>query len=273
MQHDLDLCLAVARRAALQAGDLIREKLGGALHIRLKGQVNLVTEVDLACEEQIRRTLREAFPSHRILGEEGGEVGEAHPCLWIVDPLDGTTNFAHAYPFFCVSIGLQIDGQVAVGVVHDPTRDETFQAVRGRGAWLNDTRIHVTEEDDLVRSLLVTGFPYDLRSCPEIHLDLFREFVLQARGVRRDGAAALDMCYVACGRFDAFWELGLSPWDMAAGSLIVSEAGGRLTDFQGRPLELHRRDLVCSNGRLHDRMLEIIRPRVEAMRETPYWTG
>ena len=269
MFQDLNAPLEVARRAATLAGDLIRQKLGTALRVDMKGQINLVTEVDTACEELIRRTLRASYPDHRILGEEGGESGHDHPCLWLVDPLDGTTNFAHGYPFFAVSIGLEIEGQVAVGVVHDPTRDETFWALRGGGAWLNDRRIQVSDRDQLTHSLLVTGFPYDVRSCPEIHLDLFRDFVLEARGVRRDGAAALDLCYVACGRFDAFWELGLSPWDMAAGSLIVTEAGGRMSDFEGQPLDLRGRDMVASTGRLHGQVLEKIQPHLPALFRSP----
>lgn len=272
MLHEHQPYLEVAHHAALQAGELIRGKLGTALQIGLKGQINLVTEVDTACEALIRRTLCSAFPDHRILGEEEGESGASHPCLWLVDPLDGTTNFAHGYPFFAVSIGLEIDGRMEVGVIHDPTRQETFWATRGGGAWLNGHRIGVTDEDELERALLVTGFPYDVRTSPDIHLDLFRDFVLTARGVRRDGAAALDLAYVACGRFDGFWELGLAPWDMAAGSLLVTEAGGMLTDFQGRPLDLRGRDMVASNTRLHKQMLDRIAPHVPALRHTPYWT-
>lgn len=273
MTHDTAAFLEVARRAALGAGDLIRRNLGAPIRVDMKGQIDLVTEVDTACEELIRSTLLEAFPDHRILGEEGGEIGAAGPCLWLVDPLDGTTNFAQGYPFFGVSVGLQIDGHMAVGVVHDPTRDETFWAVRGQGAWLDDRPIHVTDCDEIGNALLVTGFPYDVRSCPDIHLDLFRDFVLTARGIRRDGAAALDLCYVACGRVDGFWELGLSPWDMAAGSLIVTEAGGRLTDYAGRPLNLRGRHMVASNTLLHRQMLDAIQPHLPALRDSHYWSG
>lgn len=265
--------LEVARLAALQAGELIRRRAGTAFRVDLKGRIDLVTEVDTACEERIRRTLLEAFPDHRILGEEGGQTGGSHPCRWLIDPLDGTTNFAQGYPFYAVSIGLEIAGEMVAGVVHDPTRQETFQAIRGGGAWLNDQSIRVSPSQSLEESLLVTGFPYDLRSGPELHLDLFRDFVLEARGVRRDGAAALDLCYVACGRFDAYWELGLSPWDMAAGSLIVREAGGELSDFEGRPLRLEGRDLLASNGRLHPVMLERIRPHLPALHASRYRTG
>lgn len=265
--------LRVALDAAREAGELIRSRLGSGVRIDLKGQINLVTEVDTACEDLLRRRLLGAFPDHRILGEEGGEQGEGSPCLWLVDPLDGTTNFAHGYPFFAVSLGLEIDGRIEVGVVHDPTRDETFWATRGGGAFLDGAPIRVTGEQVLDRALLVTGFPYDVRSFPDVHLDLFRSFMMTCRGLRRDGAAALDLCYLACGRFDGFYELGLAPWDLAAGSLIVHEAGGRLTDLRGRPLDVRRKELVASNGPLHEQMLEVIRPHLEAVRNTPYWAG
>lgn len=273
--------LHVALAAAREAGDLIRSRIGSGLRIDMKGQINLVTEVDTACEDLIRRRLLGAFPTHRIWGEEGGLPPEAGtpvdgagaPFLWLVDPLDGTTNFAHSYPFFAVSLGLEVEGRIEVGVVHDPTRNETFWATRGGGAFLDGEPIHVTAEDVLDKSLLVTGFPYDVRKFPDIHLDLFRAFMMSSRGVRRDGAAALDLCYLACGRFDGFYELGLAPWDMAAGSLIVTEAGGTLTDFRGHALDLRRKELVGSNGRIHGQMLEVVRPHLEALRETPYWAG
>lgn len=265
--------LHVALAAAREAGDLIRSRIGTGVRIDMKGQINLVTEVDTACEDLIRRRLLGAFPDHRIWGEEGGEKGAGSPFLWLVDPLDGTTNFAHGYPFFAVSLGLEVEGRVEVGVVHDPTRDETFWATRGGGAFLDGEPISVTCEDVLDRSLLVTGFPYDVRKFPDLHLDLFRAFVMSSRGVRRDGAAALDLCYLACGRFDGFYELGLAPWDMAAGSLILTEAGGTLTDFRGRPLDLRRKELLGSNGHIHEQMLEVLRPHLEALRATPYWAG
>ncbi len=273
MSQDATHYLQTARQAALRAGDLIRQRLGSAIRVDKKGRIDLVTEVDTACEALIRSTLTSEFPDHRILGEEGGEIGGEGPCRWLVDPLDGTTNFAQGYPFFAVSIGLEIEGRMEVGVVHDPTRHETFWAIRGQGAWLDDRPIHVTNCTRIDDALLVTGFPYDVRSCPDIHLDLFRDFVLKARGIRRDGAAALDLCYVACGRFDGFWELGLSPWDLAAGSLIVTEAGGRVTDFAGRPLDLECRHMVSSNLSLHRGMLDTIQPHLPALQATPYWKG
>lgn len=270
MDEQTERYLSVARQAALQAGELIRRKAGTSFQVDHKGRINLVTEVDTACEALIRHALLEAFPEHRILGEEGGPTGGSHACRWLVDPLDGTTNFAQGYPFYAVSIGLEIAGEMAVGVVHDPTRQETFHAVRGGGAWMNGQPIRVTDCEKLQQALLVTGFPYDLSLAPDLHLDLFRDFVLAARGVRRDGAAALDLCYVACGRFDAYWELGLSPWDMAAGSLILREAGGMLSDFEGRVLSLEGRDMLASNGRLHPAMLEGIRPHLPALRTSCY---
>lgn len=272
MQEDYQTYLQTATEAALGAGDLIREKVGKSVHIDMKGRINLVTEVDVASEALIRRMISERFPGHTIFGEENGSVGTDAEYRWIVDPLDGTTNFAQGYPFFSVSIALEVRGQVVVGVVHDPTHRETFSAVRGQGACLNGQPIHVTDHAELEKALLVTGFPYDVSSSPDIHLGLFRDLVVRARGIRRDGSAALDLCYVACGRFDAFWELGLSPWDIAAGSLIVSEAGGRMSDFLGKPHNLVFRDMLASNGLLHEDILKIIAPYTEALRLSPYWT-
>lgn len=286
--------LQSAREVATLAGAMIREKLGQSIHVDKKGRINLVTEVDMASEKLIRDYLAKYYPDHYILGEEGGETACscAHPSSkdtgaqgsaptvalhsgkkfrWIVDPLDGTTNFAQGYPFFCVSIALEINDEVVVGVVHDPNHNETFYACRGQGAFLNDYRISVTNHSNLEEALLVTGFPYDISSSPDIHLGLFRDLVVKARGIRRDGSAALDLCYVACGRFDAFWELGLSPWDMAAGSLIVREAGGQMSDFAGATHNLVFRDMLASNSHLHHPMLEVIKPYLPALRQSPYW--
>lgn len=263
--------LEVACEAARAAGAVVREHFGKRIRVDLKGRINLVTEVDTRAEEAIRRVIREAYPEHRILGEEAGESGGRHsPTLWIVDPLDGTTNFAHGYPCVAISVAVEVAGQLKVGVVLDPVRGELFTALQGGGAWRNGERIQVSQCEVLDDALLVTGFPYDVRRHPRIHLALLGDFLVKSRGIRRDGAAALDLCYVACGRFDGFWELGLNPWDVAAGSLIVAEAGGMLTDFGGRPLDIRRPQVVASNARLHQAMLEVIAPHRKALAETPY---
>ena len=249
--------LEVAVQAARAAGTVIRSSFEGPVEIRRKGVVDLVTQVDTACEELIRKVLLGAFPHDGFFGEEGGVTAEASR-MWIVDPLDGTTNFAHGYPVVCVSIALEVNGVVELGVVYDPLRDELFTASRGAGAYRNGQRIFVSDRATLEEALLVTGFPYNYRKDPELIRALFRAFSLKARGMRRDGAAALDLAYLACGRFDAFYELGLQPWDMAAGALIVTEAGGMLTDFAGRPLDIRKPSMVASNVRLHKQMLDVI---------------
>ncbi len=250
--------LNVAESAARAAGELIRHAFAGPVTVRHKGAVDLVTEVDTACEALIRARLLESFPQHGFLGEEGGLTAEA-ASMWIVDPLDGTTNFAHGYPFVAVSIGLEVNGVMELGVVYDPLRDELFTARRGEGARLNGRTIAVSDRSRLEEALLVTGFPYHYRRDPERILALFRAFSLRARGMRRDGAAALDLCYLACGRFDGFYELGLAPWDTAAGSLIVNEAGGMLTDLEGKPFDIRRPSMLASNVRLHKEMLDVVR--------------
>lgn len=249
--------LEVAVQAARAAGALIREAFEGPVQIRRKGVVDLVTEVDTACEELIQRVLLSSFPHHGFYGEEGGVTREA-ASLWIVDPLDGTTNFAHGYPFVAVSIALEVNGVVELGVVLDPLRDELFTAVKGQGARRNGQPIRVSDRGTLEEALLVTGFPYNYRKDPELILKLFRAFSLKARGMRRDGAAALDLAYLACGRFDAFYELGLQPWDMAAGALLVTEAGGMMTDLYGRHLDIRKPSMLGSNVKLHRQMLDVI---------------
>ncbi len=267
-QQYLDLAL----KAAHQAGELIRKAIGESHHIDKKGRINLVTEVDKASEDLIFSLIRNTFPEHSILGEEQGQViGSNSQCRWIIDPLDGTTNFTSGYPFFAVSIAFEQNGQVVVGVVHDPCHEETFHAVFGEGAYLNGHPIHVSDNANLEDALLVTGFPYDVSSSPDIHLGMFRDLILKARGVRRDGSAALDLCYIACGRFDGYWELGLSPWDIAAGSLIVKESGGTMSDFLGKPHNMLYRDLMASNGKIHPALLEAAQIYIEALRHSPYW--
>lgn len=265
MNHDLNAYLHAAQTAARQAGAILRSKFGASLHIDKKGRINLVTEADLASEEAIRSSILRQFPDHEFLGEESGLSAHSGQPRWIVDPLDGTTNFAQGYPFFSVSIALQIAGEAAVGVVYDPTHDEMFHAVRGQGAFLNGRPIRVSAHGILEEALLVTGFPYELRRDPDILLTLFKEMIVRARGIRRDGSAALDLCYVACGRFDAFWEVGLHPWDMAAGSLLICEAGGRITNFSDQPHNLLYPEMLASNGLLHGSMLEALRPHLDRL--------
>lgn len=264
---------AVFRRVALQAartaGKILQKLYTKEIRIDYKGAMNLVTEADRASEAAVIRTIRRKFPDHLFLAEEGGEYPELRPssrlrraraavCKWIIDPLDGTTNFAHKLPIFCVSIGLEIRGEVMLGVVYDPLRDEMFIGEKGRGARLNGRPIRVSETDKLDAALLVTGFAYDVRGGLETNLDHFGNFTRRAQGVRRTGSAALDLCYVACGRFDGFWEMKLSPWDTAAGFRIAVEAGAAVTDFGNRPFQIDRKEILASNGRIHSEMIEVL---------------
>lgn len=254
--------LAVA--AAREAGALLRRRLGRAQRVTYKGAVDLVTESDHLAEDLLVRHIRHAFPGHAILTEERPELATGSPYRWILDPLDGTTNYARGYPSFAVSIALEARGRVVLGVVYDPMRDELFLAERGRGASCNGRPIRVSKERDLSRALLVTGFAYDVRESLDNNLDHFARFTLKAQGVRRTGSAALDLCSVAAGRFDGFWELMLQPWDTAAGMLIVREAGGRVTDFEGRPFRPESKRIVASNGRIHRAMQEVLAERKTA---------
>ena len=249
----LDTALTIARGA----GEVLRAHFGSALTIEHKGAIDLVTEADRASEAHIVERLREAFPEHAILAEEGSGTARAGCPRWLVDPLDGTTNFAHGYPLFAVSIALEVEGRIEVGVVHDPSRGETFAARRGGGATLDGRPLRVSSTDTLARALLVTGFPYSIHERPEPTVGLLRRFLLASQGLRRDGSAALDLCYVAAGRFDGFWELELKPWDVAAGSLIVSEAGGRVTNLDGSDFRIDAGAILATNDRLHEAMLAI----------------
>jgi myo-inositol-1(or 4)-monophosphatase len=251
--------LEIAIRAAREAGELLLANMGRRVEVMHKGPIDLVTEVDLASERLIKGLIATHYPRHAVLGEEGGETGaEAAEYRWVVDPLDGTTNYAHGYPAFCVSIGVEHRGEVILGVVYDPTRDELFAAERGAGATLNNRPIRASPTAPLKQALLATGFPYDISSENFTNLEHFRNFYLHAQAVRRAGSAALDLCYVACGRFDGFWELKLAPWDTAAGTLLVSEAGGRVTHFDGSPFDIRRSGCLASNGRIHDEMMGVL---------------
>jgi myo-inositol-1(or 4)-monophosphatase len=250
--------LDFAVRVAKDAGRLLRDRLGTNIQVGHKGAINIVTDVDLASERLIREAIATYYPRHEILAEEGGLAESRSDYRWIVDPLDGTTNYAHGYPVFCVSIALEHKGEVILGVVYDPMRDELFTAERGGGAALNNRPVRVSSTDDLMQSLLSTGFPYDIRTSTWTNLDHWSNFAMNAQALRRDGSAALDLCYVACGRFDGFWELNLSPWDTAAGALVVEESGGRVSDFEGNAFSNYGPQILASNGLIHQRMIEVL---------------
>ena len=254
--------LATAAEIVLRAGDIQMSRRESGFRIDKKGTIDLVTEVDLECERMCRAVIAERFPGHDVLAEElsSGPAERARSSYrWVFDPLDGTTNYAHGLPIFCASLALQVDGRSEAAAVYDPTRRELFTAERGEGAFLNGVRLHVSAADRLIDSLLVTGFSYDVHKQTRDLVDLFGAFLGRARAVRRLGSAALDLCYVAAGRFDAFWEQHLKPWDVAAGALIASEAGGRVTGMDGSPFDPAAAHLVASNGAIHDAMLDVIR--------------
>lgn len=259
--------MATAIDIVLRAGEIQLAGLHRHLQVRKKSAIDLVTEVDLAVERMCRDVLAERFPSHAIEAEEFGRTAgtadagvapDGHRYCWIFDPLDGTTNYAHGLPVFCAALALEIDGRVDVAAIYDPTRRELFTAERGRGAFLNGVRLSVSTTTTLLDSLLVTGFPYDIHTNPGELLALFGAFIGQARAVRRLGSAALDVCYVAAGRFDGFWEQRLHVWDIAGASLLVEEAGGRVSGMDGTPFQPRAGQILASNGLVHDAMLALI---------------
>jgi myo-inositol-1(or 4)-monophosphatase len=249
--------LTRAVELAREAGSLLRSGMGNVEAVEHKGAIDLVTEFDLQSERLLVEGLRRSFPEDPILAEEGGGAAGGH--RWLIDPLDGTTNFAHGLPVFCISMAYVEAGAIQLGVVYDPMRSELFQALRGQGASLNGKPIHVSREALLDRSLLVTGFPYDIRTADETNLDHFSRLSLRAQAVRRLGSAALDLAYVAAGRFDGYWELRLSPWDWGAGILLVREAGGKVTRLEG-DADIFRppTSIVASNGLIHEAMLRVL---------------
>jgi len=251
--------LSVAGEAALKAGGILRDNIHGIREVTLKGDINLVTEKDMRSERVVVETLLASFPGHGIMAEEGTRIQSDSGFTWIIDPLDGTTNYAHGYPCFSVSIALEQDKEIVLGVVYDPMRDELFTAQKEKGAFLNGRPIRVSGLDTLISSLLATGFPYDRKVSEKNNMDYFHDLLMASQEVRRDGSAALDLCSVAAGRFDGFWELKLKPWDVAAGSLIVREAGGRVSDFSGTKFNIHDDEILASNGKIHGHMLEILR--------------
>ena len=259
---DISSYLQTAIDSVRAAGELQKRAFGGTFRIDKKGSIDLVTEVDLAVEEMIRALIAERHPGHDVLGEEmGGPSGVLSSHVWICDPIDGTTNFAHGLPIFCSTIALEIEGVVQVGAVYDPMRDELYTAGKGGGAFLNGIPMTVSRAASLIDSLLVTGFPYSVQARLDEMLVLFGKFLARSRAVRRLGSAALDLCYVAAGRLDGFWEEGLNAWDIAAGVLLVEEAGGRVTDLDGGPFVLRSGRIIASNGRLHDEMVGVIGAR------------
>jgi myo-inositol-1(or 4)-monophosphatase len=249
----------IAAEAAHKAGSVLKSRLGKKRTVGYKGVVNLVTEMDILAEKLIVSDIQKNFPDHDILAEERASKIHGSPYTWVIDPLDGTTNYAHGFPIFCVSIALIKNGKTILGVVYDPTRDEMFVAERGKGARLNGRKLQVSSESILSRSLLATGFPYDIRESPINNFDHFHNFAVRAQAVRRAGSAALDLCYVAAGRFDGFWEMKLAPWDLAAGNLMVLEAGGAVTDFRGKSPGLNGKHVLATNGKIHKAMLRIVK--------------
>lgn len=239
-----------AEETARRAGAILREHQGKIQRIEYKGDIDVVTEVDRMSEAMIREAIAARYPDHEVLGEEEGLAPRESRFRWIVDPVDGTTNYAHGFPYYCVSIGLSIDGQVVAGAVYQPIWDEMYSAARGEGATLNGNPIRVSGVEELRRALLSTGFPYDVIQTG-VNYGPFRAMLHHSQGVRRAGSAALDLCQVACGRYEGFWEPGLSAWDVAAGALIVEEAGGRVTNYRGDPFDPYAREILATNGRLH----------------------
>ncbi|MCI0455244.1 MAG: inositol monophosphatase [Candidatus Dadabacteria bacterium] len=254
---DLDY-LKVAENAAREAGRLLRENLGRVKDIRYKAKHSLVTEVDTLSEDIIIKSIKSNFPTHDIFAEESGRVRNKSSHVWIIDPLDGTTNYAHTYPCFAVSIALEVEGIIRLGIVYDPIREEFFSAELGRCAYLNGKSLEVSKASTLDDSLLCTGFTHENEWMVDENLRHFENFIRKSQAVRRDGSAALDLCYVASGRYDGFWELGLHSWDTAAGSLIIKESGGMITDFSGREFNIYGEETLATNGLIHSDMIGVL---------------
>lgn len=252
--------LDVAIEAARQAGKFLKNNLGKVRDIQKKSgqEKNLVTEIDKQSEQLIISIIKKHFPKHGILAEESGKQGEISDYKWIIDPLDGTTNYTHGFPVYCVSIGVEHNGELLYGVVYDPNFDELFYAEKGKGAFLNGKKIRVSQTEKLSDSLLVTGFPYNIAENPNHAIEHFVNFLFHSQAIRRMGSAAIDLAYVAAGRYDGFWEVALNPWDMAAGALLVQEAGGKLSNFSGEEFSIYQSEIVASNGIVHQQLIEVL---------------
>lgn len=259
--RDLSRFQRFAEDTARLAGELLKKRFHAAHRVRYKGRIDPVTEADVKSERLITARLRRAFPGHALLAEEGSGTGAAAEFQWVVDPLDGTVNYAHGFPIYCVSIALQFRGLPAAGAVYDPERDEMFRGARGQGAYCNRTRLRVAREIDLQRALLATGFGYNVATARRNNLGYFARMVKRAQGVRRPGSAAIDLCWLAAGRIDGFWELDLHPWDTAAAVLFIEEAGGKVTRTDGRPFAITDRSILAANPRLHASMLKVLSGR------------
>lgn len=250
----------VLYKAAQEAGEVIQEYFQGTFKVKNKGSINnLVTEVDELSEKKIIHIIKTHFPDHSIISEEAGELIKESDYEWIIDPIDGTVNFAHGIPICCVSIGVKYKESMLLGVVYNPMMNEFFFAEKGKGAYLNDEPISVSEKSDFKKACLVTGFPYKWPKTYEHPIKVFERFIMEGLPVRRLGSAAIDLCWVACGRFDGFWEYNLNAWDIAAGYLIVEEAGGKITNFDGEPYNVLDKETLATNGIIHEDMLALIR--------------
>jgi myo-inositol-1(or 4)-monophosphatase len=252
--------LTTAIEAAKEAGKYLKYNVGRVKNIEVKQgeERNLVSEIDKGSEARIIEIIKRKYPGHAILAEESGASDTSSDYKWVIDPLDGTTNFLHGLPIFCVTIGIEFKGEIVAGVVYDPNLEELYAAEKGSGAFLNGRRLKVTSASKLIDCLLVTGFPYDIAQNPDNAIGHFVNFVVEGQGIRRLGSAALDLSYVAAGRFDGFWEVNLNPWDMAAGLLFVREAGGKVTDFSGGESTIYNKQVLASNGIIHDAMLSVL---------------
>ncbi len=251
--------LEFAVMLAFESGRIQKERYQKQHEIRYKGEINIVTDVDMACQERIIHLIGAHYPEDQVIAEEKDNVFGGDRNRWIVDPIDGTTNYAHGYPFFCTSIAYEVGGEIVCGAVYNPIFDELFFAEKGKGAYPNGEQLAVSGAADMKQCLLTTGFPYDVATSRQNNVDHFVAFLHTAQAIRRDGSAALNLSYVAAGRFDGFWELKLSPWDTAAGVLMVTEAGGRVSAFDGAPFDIYKGQIVASNGLIHDGMLRVLR--------------
>lgn len=255
MRSILEFAVHCARESGKIQAQYFQKRIG----IHHKGEINIVTDVDLACQKTIIDLIEKHYPRDHVIAEEKQNVFDSEFNKWIIDPLDGTTNYAHGYPFFCTSIAYEVKGEVVTGVVYNPIFNELFTAQKGEGVRFNNERVYVSRINDMKQALLSTGFPYDLPTSRKNNIDHFVRFLYHAQAVRRDGSAALNLAYVACGRFDGHWEMKLNPWDMAAGSLMVIEAGGRLSDFSGGNFSIYGDELLASNGLIHESLLEVLK--------------